>query len=131
MSRQERHGTRSLAYSVWHRSLADELVMIDVDGLEYCWHCRDPLALVEAVCDVGQLASMPKTTTVVERLAYRADIPAVLCVYTTSPDGAQLLDAKLYSLPHRTLLAATADGMAAWLTAIRRDHRHDCRGIAA
>lgn len=37
MSRDERHGSRSLIYSKWHRLfLGDAEPMIDLDGVEYC-----------------------------------------------------------------------------------------------
>ena len=78
MSDHERFGTRDLAYSRWHRTLGKELTYIDVDGCEYCYHCREPLALVETAMDIDQAF---KTTTVMRRLAEKAVIPAYLVYY--------------------------------------------------
>lgn len=57
MSNCERTGHRDLTYSRWHRPdrlsrfvgarAADACGMVDVDSLEYCRPCGEPLALVE------------------------------------------------------------------------------------
>lgn len=77
MSRYERHGTRSLVYSKWHRLyLADEEKMIDVDGVEYCRYCRKALVLIETARDIGQ---PNKTATVLGGLGASAQV-LTLCV---------------------------------------------------
>lgn len=54
MSMAERHGTRDLTYSAWHRRLSwpgsatpGIYDMIDLDSIEYCHFCRLPLMFVE------------------------------------------------------------------------------------
>lgn len=80
MSRFERHGTRDLTYSNWHRQFCpDRVTMIDVDGLEYCRRCRSPLALVETARDVGQ---KDKAVTALDQLSVAANIPAYCVLYT-------------------------------------------------
>ena len=83
MSRQERYGTRDLTYSKWHRTLADDLTYIDVDALEYCQRCREPLALIEIARDVGQSF---KATPVLRKLAARAGVPAYCALYRIEDD---------------------------------------------
>ena len=78
MSRQERYGTRDLTFSQWHRTLSDDATCIDLDLLEYCRRCRQPLAFLELARDVGQAF---KPTTVLERLAKKAEVPAFLIMY--------------------------------------------------
>jgi hypothetical protein len=81
VSRFERHGTRDLTYSNWHRQRCpDRATMIDVDGLEYCRRCRAPLALIETAQDVGQAF---KPVTALEQLSLAANVPAFCVLYVT------------------------------------------------
>ena len=64
MSLKERYGKRDLTYSSWHRPesisrflekrYAYNLDFIDLDAIEYCHFCKEPLALIELAQDVGQ-----------------------------------------------------------------------------
>ena len=78
MSREERTGKRDLTFSQWHRSLPDFCTAIDLDFLEYCQQCREPLALIEIA--QGHF-SIPKPTTVLRMLAVKANIRAYLVMY--------------------------------------------------
>ena len=88
MSDVERFGVRDLTYSRWHRvdsisrfvgrEVAEELTYIDVDVLEYCRVCREPLLLAELARDVGQ---NHKNTTVLVMLAKAANVPAIVVLY--------------------------------------------------
>lgn len=89
MSRYERTGKRSLAYSQWHRTLPHSVTMIDVDGLEYCQRCRAPLAVIETARDVGQAV---KPATVLRRLAKAANVPAYVLLYTVDEGAEQRED---------------------------------------
>ena len=48
MTRYEKTWKRDLTYSLWHRKLEDEITMIDIDSVEYCPTCFEPLALLES-----------------------------------------------------------------------------------
>lgn len=61
----------------------DTATMIDLDGLEYCRRCREPLALIEVARDIGQAV---KPVTVLRRLAVRAGIRAVCVLYVPSAE---------------------------------------------
>jgi len=106
MVQEEKYGKRSLAYSAWHRRLsiarhigiedAQLLAMIDLDArlwVEYDDTSKEPLALIELARDVGQDY---KSATVTRKLAQRADIPALLVLYTLAevpnPADEQQLD---------------------------------------
>jgi len=78
MSREERYGTRDLAYSKWHRRQARLLPYIDLDAIEYCQMCKQPIALIELALDVGQKY---KATTITAKLANMAGLPAYLVFY--------------------------------------------------
>jgi hypothetical protein len=90
----ERFGQRDLTYSAWHRpdpirrylpeEAAAHLTYIDLDAIEACDDCYEPLALLELARDVGQ---SHKSTAIMARLARRARVPAGLVFYKPSDDG--------------------------------------------
>jgi len=96
----EKYGTRSLAYSAWHRhkstgryvgiEKAQTLAMIDVDHViyvEYDNDTKEPVALIEEARDIGQSY---KCATVTQSLARKANLPALLVLWTAgeSPNPA-------------------------------------------
>lgn len=62
MSRPRRFAHEDLSYSQWHRHALPELYgrrghrfdVVDRDWSEFCHFCREPLALVETLRDIGQ-----------------------------------------------------------------------------
>ena len=76
--RDERYGHRDLTFSRWHRTLGDHVTCIDMDFLEYCRRCRQPLAFIETARDVGQGF---KPTTVQKKTAEQANVPAYCVLY--------------------------------------------------
>lgn len=83
MTRYERHGTRDIAYSNWHRhACPDDITMQDIDWLEYCRTCRAPLVLIEAAQDVGQWY---KPTAVLDSLGRAAGVLSLCVLYTRTP----------------------------------------------
>ena len=82
MSRTETYGTRSWAWSVFHRCMPSPARMIDMDYLEFCDHCRKPLILGELAMDIGQPF---KATTILRSLAGTTKIPAILIFYKEEP----------------------------------------------
>lgn len=81
--RMERYGRRDMLFSRWHRNLDDTYKFLDVDWIEFCHVCSEPLAVVEIAQDVGQKW---KPTTVLERLAKRSKLPAFCILYQTEGD---------------------------------------------
>lgn len=132
MSLHERWGTRDLTYSRWHRPesisryipAADalRLDMIDLDAIEVCHDCRQPLMLLELARDIGQPY---KATTILRELALRANAPAALCFYTV--DGSHdIARFRIRSVqppnPHEHIV--TPVQYARWLHSLRT--RHSC-----
>lgn len=104
----ERTGVRSLTYSRWHRppSLAVHLeaamqhvedgwerhrtavtaaarcTMVDVDAVEYCSTCSEPLALIET----KHSSTTSRSTRVMDRLAARAQLPSYLVEFATDDE---------------------------------------------
>lgn len=84
MARRRKYG-EDLTYAEWHRKQLPEfykerghrLAMADRDWTEWCYYCREPLALAEEVVDRGQDLT-DKNTRTLEKLAERAHIRALL-----------------------------------------------------
>ena len=64
-------------YNDWHRKY-DGIAMIDVDSVEVCPRCYEPLAILETCYDKGQKY---KATNLVKTLASRLNIPCFLVFY--------------------------------------------------
>jgi len=64
-------------YSDWHRKY-DGIAYIDVDSVECCMYCYEPLAIIETCYDKGQKF---KATTLSKIIASRLNIPCFLVFY--------------------------------------------------
>ena len=64
-------------YSDWHRKY-DGIAYIDVDYVECCMYCYEPLAIIETCYDKGQEW---KATTLSKIIAERLNIPCFLVFY--------------------------------------------------
>ena len=64
-------------YSDWHRKY-DKIAYIDVDSVECCMYCYEPLAIIETCYDKGQEW---KATTLSKIIAERLNIPCFLVFY--------------------------------------------------
>jgi len=91
--RQRLYGD-DLTFREWHRfpTLPAYCSMIDIDIVEYCKDCRQPLALIETAIDVGQLF---KPTTVTKNLAVLAGIPAYLILYKIAVKNQSIGDCRV------------------------------------
>ena len=65
------------AYSDWHIKY-DGIAYIDVDSVECCMYCYEPLAIIETCYDKGQTW---KATTLSKIIASRLNIPCFLVFY--------------------------------------------------
>ena len=64
-------------YSDWHRKY-DGIAYIDVDSVECCQYCYEPLAIIETCYDKGQEW---KAATLSKIIAERLNIPCFLVFY--------------------------------------------------
>ncbi len=64
-------------YSDWHRKY-NGIAYIDVDSVECCQYCYEPLAIIETCYDKGQEW---KATTLSKIIAERLNIPCFLVFY--------------------------------------------------
>ena len=64
-------------YNDWHRKY-DGIAMIDIDSIECCPRCYEPLAVIETCYDKNQKY---KATTLSKIVASRLNIPCFLVFY--------------------------------------------------
>src|SRR5205823_1287211 len=132
MSLHERLGHRDLTYSRWHRpdsigrflpsDEARQLTYIDLDAIEACDGCYEPLALLELARDIGQ---SHKATSIMARLAERAEIPAGLVFYAVDELGEIVRFRVRAAWPRgEREHVMTPAAYARWLQSLRR--RHTC-----
>jgi len=70
-------------YNDWHIKY-DGIAMIDIDSVECCQHCYEPLAIIETCYDKGQKY---KSTTLSKIIAKRLNIPCFLVFYKELAQG--------------------------------------------
>lgn len=66
-------------YSEWHRQF-EGIAMIDVDSVECCKVCYEPLAIIEVAMDKGQ----DKAYTLVKKIADKMQLPGFVVLYTVN-----------------------------------------------
>jgi hypothetical protein len=132
MSDGERTGLRDLTFSRWHRAQstgrymplgnARRLKALDLDFIEYCDRCRQPLLLIELAYDNGR----SKPTQLLVRLANRAGLAGVLIYWRPTADGSDLASLRICQVaPIATQLQrVTPDQYARGLWNMRV--RHGC-----
>jgi len=81
-------------YSHWHRNDTHLGVqMVDIDSIETCIACSDPLILIETVKFVGQ-KEFKKGHTTTRKLAIKSNLPAFIVWYQTVGDTLVRVKAK-------------------------------------
>lgn len=139
MSMHERTGTRDLTYSRWHRQSSIKryltarqaalLMMVDVDCVEYCAHCKDPLVIVET----QRSSNTPKEASMCVNLGRRLDVPVYSVSYWSS-EGSDDIDVfRIRQLwPYRMApQQLTPREMAEWLWQWRATHEPQCSRLMA
>jgi len=83
MAREWYSNLKQEAYSKWHRKF-DGIAMIDVDSIEVCPHCTQPLAFIELAKDTGQKF---KVYTLTKKLADKFEVPGFVIFYKTNNEN--------------------------------------------
>ena len=76
--RWEKTDERERTYSRWHRQYEGEYRFIDIDHVEYCPYCLEPLGLFETAIDVGQDYKCADVTT---KIAKKIRVPSYIVLY--------------------------------------------------
>jgi hypothetical protein len=119
-------GMTDRRYQDWHYTLPQDWDFIDLDGLDCCRRCREPLLLTESSKDPN------KATSIMRRLAERADVQAVLIIM---PGGDQALtDDSLvrwrFVYPNGEWRKGSLSEWKAQLGALRSSHRCALHALA-
>ena len=109
-------------YSKWHRKY-DGIAMIDVDSIEVCPKCYEPLAILETCYDKGQKY---KATTLVSTLASRLQIPSFLVFYKNIGQGSLAFRIKRLWLSNAEYEVMTEDEWVNILYEIQEEHLDCC-----
>jgi hypothetical protein len=125
----EKFGTRDLSYNHWHRELIREgFGMIDIDSVQMCTFCQEPLALIETAADVGQSLSSKKAFGTA-KLARRANLPAYVILYKPNTDNTSIVGVKILQIvPERKYfsIGTTPEEWRMFLLQMHLDHEQYC-----
>ena len=109
-------------YNDWHRQYKG-LAGIDIDFIEVCPLCYEPLAVKETCYDKQQVF---KATTVTKRVAKALRVPGVLVFYKPMGDDMRFR-IKRITEPVSELYDMTSDQWLAYLYDLHKEHRRCCK----
>ena len=108
-------------YNDWHRKY-DGIAMIDIDSVECCAYCYEPLAIIETCYDKGQKY---KVTTLSKIIAKRLNIPCFLVFYKElDQDTLTFRIKRIRSFKTEFQLMSEDD----WVKVLRTLHSHHLKG---
>ena len=110
-------------YSKWHRQY-EGIAMIDVDGIEVCPQCYEPLAIKETCKEMGQKY---KATTLVKTLSDRLRVPAFLVFYKKVGQGSLAFRIKRLHVPGADFELMNEDEWVRELYQLQEDHKDCCK----
>ena len=109
-------------YNDWHRQYKG-LVGIDIDFIEVCTLCYEPLAVKETCYDKQQVF---KATTVTKRVAKALKVPGFLVFYKPMGDDMRFR-IKRITEPVSEIYDMTSDQWLAYLYDLHKEHRRCCK----
>ena len=110
-------------YSKWHRQY-EGIAMIDVDGIEVCPQCYEPLAIKETCKEMGQKY---KATTLVKTLSDRLRVPSFLVFYKKVGQGSLAFRIKRLHVPNADYEYMNEDEWVRELYQLQEDHKDCCK----
>ena len=109
-------------YNDWHRQYKG-LAGIDIDFIEVCPLCYEPLAVKETCYDKQQVF---KATTVTKRVAKALRVPGFLVFYKPMGDDMRFR-IKRITEPVSEIYEMTSDQWLAYLYDLNKEHRRCCK----
>ena len=110
------------SYNDWHRKY-DDIAMIDIDSIECCPDCYEPLAILETCYDKGQKW---KATTLTKIVSEALKVPGFLVFYK-NVGGTMQFRIKRISEPVSEMYDMTEDQWLAYLYELHKEHRRCCK----
>jgi hypothetical protein len=109
-------------YSDWHRKY-NGISYIDVDSVECCAYCYEPLAIIETCYDKGQQF---KSTTLSKIIASRLNIPCFLVFYKNLTPTTLTFRIKRITSSPTDFELMNEDQWVAILLDLQHNHRKFC-----
>jgi len=110
-------------YSDWHRKY-DGISYIDIDSVECCAYCYEPLAIIETCYDKGQKF---KATTLSKIIASRLNIPCFLVFYRESTPGSLTFRIKRIRSSKTEFRLMNEDQWVKILRSLHDHHSNNCK----
>jgi hypothetical protein len=110
-------------YNDWHRQY-EGIAMIDIDSVEVCSKCNEPLALIETCYDKGQKY---KATTLVKTLSDRLGVPSFLVFYKDVGQGSLAFRIKRLHVPDADFEYMDEDQWVRELYLLQEEHEECCK----
>ncbi len=110
-------------YSDWHRKY-DGIAYIDVDSVECCMYCYEPLAIIETCYDKGQEW---KATTLSKIIAERLNIPCFLVFYKELTPTSLTFRIKRIKGSKTEFRLMSADQWVIILRSLQEHHKTKCK----
>ena len=111
------------SYNDWHRQY-EGIAMIDVDSVEVCPDCYEPLAMIETCYDKGQKY---KSCTLLKTLASRLQIPSFLVFYKKLGQGSLAFRIKRLHVSNAEFELMSEDEWVRELYQLQNEHRKCCK----
>jgi hypothetical protein len=111
------------SYNDWHRKY-DGIAMIDVDSIEVCPHCYEPLAILETCYDKNQKY---KATNLCNTLARRLNIPCFLVFYKNVTPTTLTFRIKRMTSSQTEFQLMNEDEWVSVLYEIQSEHKKVCK----
>ena len=111
------------SYNDWHRKY-DGIAMIDVDSIEVCPHCYEPLAIPETCYDKNQKY---KATNLCNTLARRLNIPCFLVFYKNVTPTTLTFRIKRITSSQTEFQYMNEDEWVSVLYEIQAEHKKVCK----
>jgi hypothetical protein len=111
------------SYNDWHRKY-DGIAMIDVDSIEVCPHCYEPLAILETCYDKNQKY---KATNLCNTLARRLNIPCFLVFYKNVTPTTLTFRIKRITSSQTEFQLMNEDEWVSVLYEIQSEHKKVCK----
>jgi len=110
-------------YNDWHRKF-EGIAMIDVDSVECCIKCYEPLAIIETCYDKGQPW---KATTLSKIIASRLNIPCWLVFYKELTETSLTFRIKRIRSSQTEFQLMNEDEWVAILRDLHNHHQLNCK----
>ena len=110
-------------YNDWHRKY-DGIAMIDIDSIECCPRCYEPLAIIETCYDKNQKY---KATTLSKIVASRLNIPCFLVFYKNLTDTTLTFRIKRITSSPTEFELMNEDQWVSILLDLQHNHRKVCK----